>query len=171
MPDRPNEPPPLISEDRIRAALTALGLRDVHSADPGRPVDRDVLAGALLALADMTTSRADPDKLAAGYRAALAMLTDGDEPAAARWWARLSSDRLHLAVDGLPRPAHGDLPLANVIGPAATAAANVLVLLHNTAPDPGLVNTVVTTAGLNLDHAAEGFVVLRERLKGAGYDL
>lgn len=165
------EQAPLISEESIRAALAALGLREVRSTDPDRVVDRDLLAGALLALADMAAGRADPEQLDSGYRAALRIVNDGDTEAASRWWARLTMDRLHLAVDGLPRAASGSLPLTNVAGPAAAAAANILMLLHNIAPAPGLVTTVVTHAGINLDRAAEGLAELREQLGRDGYDL
>jgi len=165
------DPAPLISEERIRAALAALGLREIHSADPVRVVDRDILAGALLALADLSAGRADPDRLDEGYRWALGTITGGDAAASARWWARLAMDRLHLAADGLPRDAGSGLPLAEVAGPAALAAANVLMLLHHSAPDPGLVALAVSHAQTNLGRATEGLAQLRVRLAADGYDL
>lgn len=165
------DPAPLIGEERIRAALAALGLREIHSADPGREVDRDVLAGALLALADIAAGRTDPARLTEGYRWALTTLAGGDTAAAARWWARLAMDRLHLTADGLPRDTDGGLPLAGVAGPAATAASNALMLLHHPAPDPGLVALAVGHAQTNLDRAGEGLAQLRAQLARDGYDL
>lgn len=165
------DPPPLTSEERIRGALAALGLREIQSADPARVVDRDLLAGALLALADLSASRADPDRLDEGYRWALNTIIGGDAAASARWWARLAMDRLHLAADGLPRDVGGGLPLAGVAGPAAMAAANVLMLLHHAAPEPGLVALAVSHAQTNLSRAAEGLATLRAQLARDGFDL
>jgi len=164
------DPETLISEERIRGALAALGLREIQSADPARAVDRDLLAGALLALADLSASGADPGRLDEGYRWALNKVT-GVDAAAARWWARLAMDRLHLAADGLPRDVGGGLPLTGVAGPAAMAAANVLMLLHHAAPEPGLVALVVSHAQTNLSRAAEGLALLRAQLARDGFDL
>jgi hypothetical protein len=164
---------PLISEERIRRALEELGIHDIHSAHPDRPVHRDTLAGALLALSDLAARRAESDRLGEGYRWALRLIGGLDEAEAARWWARLMVDRLYLLADGLLESGTtgGELPLAEVAGPAAMAAANLLALLHHTAPDPGLVSQAVSGADRNLRHAVAGLAALRAMLARDGYDL
>jgi hypothetical protein len=158
---------PLIGDERLRDALSALGLHDVHSADPGRQVTRAVLAGALLALAELAADQADPAELTEGHRWALDTILR-DELAAQRWSARLARERLHRTADTLPRPGVDELPLTDVAGPAILAAANILVLLHQS-PPPSLVNQAVDAAGANLRSATQSLFSLRAALARAGY--
>jgi hypothetical protein len=120
---------PWISAHRVRAALDALGLTGIRSTHPDRPVDPAFLAGAR-------------------YRWAAAAVTAEDPALAEPMRARLSVDRLHRIADALPTSRQGALPLAEVAGPAAMAAANVLALASGPAPTSGLVASAITAAAV-----------------------
>lgn len=141
---------PWIDPDRIRHALEALGLTGIRSTDPDRPVDPAFLAGALLLFAELAGLGADRGQLAAGYRWAAGAVTAEDSALADSVRARLAVDRLHRTADALPANGEGKLPLAEVAGPAAMAAANVLALTIDPAPTPAKVADAVNAAGASL---------------------
>jgi hypothetical protein len=162
---------PWIDASRTRAALDALGLTGIRSTDPARPVDPAFLAGALLLFAELAALGADRAQLAAGYRWAAAAAT-AEEPALADTLrARLAVDRLHRVADALPGSAEGELPLAEVAGPAAMAAANVLALTIDPAPAPGKVADAVNNASASLRDAVQAAFALREALARDGFDV
>jgi hypothetical protein len=168
-------PAPLLDDEHLRAALAALGLREIRSVDPDRPIDHAVLLGMLLALIEVAVRRdlagVPADSLTSGYRWMLRELAEQDQPAAARTWALLLQDRLHRTVDEL-REAAGDdtLGLVATAAPTLLAAANLLGLLHHAAPDPGHVASTVTTARANLATAGTALAGLRDRLRRDGFD-
>ncbi len=166
----------LLDDERLHAALAALGLREIRSDDPARPVDHGVLLGMLLALVesailrDLTGDRAG--QLDGGYRWMLRTLAEQDRPAADRMWAVLLQDRLNRTGDELGAAAGDDaLGLVAAAAPALLTAANLLGLLHHTAPGPGLVSSVVTTAQANLSSAGAGVARLRDGLRRDGFEV
>ena len=78
---------PRVGDEQLRAALAALGLSEIGSTDPARPVDRGVLLGMLLALAEAMLhdpAGTRPGGMDSGYRWMLRTLAGGDRPAADR---------------------------------------------------------------------------------------
>ena len=162
---------PWIEPGRTRAALDALGLTGIRSTDPIRPVDPAFLAGALLLVAELAALGADRAQLAAGYRWAASAVTAEDPALAGTVRARLAVDRLHRVADALPASGEGELPLSEVAGPAAMAAANVLALTIDAAPTPAKVAAAVNAAGTSLRDAAQAAFSLRAALARDGYDV
>ena len=161
---------PWIDATRTEAALDALGL-GIRSTDLARPLDPAFLAGALLLFAELAALGTDRGQLAAGYRWAATAATAEEPGLAEPLRARLAVDRLHRVADALPASAEGAPPLAEVAGPAAMAAANVLALTIDPAPAPGTVADAVNGAGAGLRDAVRAVFALRDALARDGFDV
>jgi hypothetical protein len=168
---------PVTDDEQLVAALAALGVEDMRSADPARPLPHAWLLGALLLMVELqvrhdVTTPPERREVSAGYRWMLQRLAGGDTPDARRTWAVQLGERLGRTGEELREEEDGHADrLVTVARTASWAAANMLGLLHHVAPAPGDVAEVVRLTGQNLDAATRELDALRAELRGQGFDV
>lgn len=161
-----------ITAERLKNALTALGIPERDIADSPSANEPAYLLGILLALVETTLNRVDRAELLAmnnGFMDALSGFANGNPQLARQGWALLLQERINrtaLTLGEAIDDGEGKM-LEGVMGPSMLIAANMLAVVNRRNMDPELVAKAFNTAENNLETARQNLskvrAIFRER--------